>query len=170
MTEDDQSHTVTLALFKTALAELVGRQCWSVSFDQKGPTGTDLVLEFEPRIRRVRPIPNDALSMEEQEFEGEFALMAFGKWLFGTVGTDAVASDSAVAPSVDQLRGQTVMEASCDEASLRTTLAFDSSSYVTLEPDTAYDDSPPEAHTLFTLDRMLSVTRDRTVLLEPRRR
>lgn len=152
--------------FKEALSHLVGRRCWDVSFDPP-TTFHQLILAFEPQVRRVRPIANDMLPPEVREFAGAFELMAFGDWYLRTSDSQRSWSDVSeedLLPAV----GQTVTSADLDETTFELTVDLGPTFAVGLRPATIRPDSPDGAYTLFAEERVLTVTRDRTVLVEPR--
>jgi hypothetical protein len=167
VTTQGNSESAKLKDLLAAVAQLVGRGCWSVSFDPDDVTGSQLIVDLDPPVRRPRPVTNPTLTAQEQEFMGEYALMAFGLWIWA----DAAGDRSWTSVSEDEVHaliGKIVSAASFDSETYRLTVAFDGVVSVVFIPEPLHEASPQSSYALFANDQSFGVTRDHRVEIELR--
>jgi len=62
----------------SALERFLGRTC--IGYSAGGAAGSLVSLEFEPRVRRLRPLTNPVLSEEQRLAEAEYAVFVLCAW------------------------------------------------------------------------------------------
>lgn len=80
-------HDQTQSELQTALASLVGKECWDVGGSHL--RSSNLLLDFGRKSRREQPVLNPNLSEEKQLHKGEYSLLIYCEWYLGK-GSDYV--------------------------------------------------------------------------------
>ena len=158
----DQAELPPLS-FRTAMAELVGKECWSVIAGSG--TGSIVTLNFGERIPVKRWLSNETLSSDSRRFEGEYALYIECGWrvrspqgMICSWSSDN-AANGPMLTGLQQLEGGTTSVVEISEETYDLRVEFEDG--LSLDVFCDQVDTDPEAsvdnYSLFTTDSILIV-------------